>query len=500
MIVFTIVFGISSATTFYKLYSNILVPGSNTTGEAAKVFYAHRFQTGQSIFLKGNEPPYYPAFHGALLHSSVGYIGKVFDLSIHQLFGVGRAISFICTILSIMLGALILKELNVGQNWLWIALIVFLAPYPIHEHASSYRPDNWILFLSLLLCFLRLKFPKSRLVFIMLICIPTLAFFIKATGIIGLGAIVASFWIERRWKTGVIYGISACVVLGLSIIVLQILSHGSFLVAFGSGMKVSFSPLYILQSFNLPQMWLPLILPLFLLNLFSPLRNDMHRKLSVVFSFWSITLFGAFLFALRTGSASYYFLESYAFGTILFIYWGMSAFKSNSLLKPHYLPAYGWVFTLLIMLNFSPLIKSFLPQVKNIAIIKTERFGGERERIAQWINANGWQCYSDDPGLNILLKKPMVIYPLMQSFLIKSNALNLDSLLSPVARQEHDIIVLTGIPWSYMGTQHLPQSFLVAIKKYYNVVKLDVKSKYTIMIPKSMKDGLYKNDRTDSTN
>jgi hypothetical protein len=91
----------------------------NTLGEAGKVYYAHRFQTGRTIFEAGDQPPFYPSMHGALLHAAVGMIGRLFDLPMGSLYGVGRAISIVMTLLALAGAGVILRAIGASGRGAW---------------------------------------------------------------------------------------------------------------------------------------------------------------------------------------------------------------------------------------------------------------------------------------------------------------------------------------------------------------------------------------------
>jgi hypothetical protein len=483
---FFIVIGFNSAITTYKLFNSLFVSGPNTIGEGGKVYYAHRFQSGKSIFSNGASPPYYPAVHGALLHASIGFLGKIFSLSINQLFIAGRVVSLLCSLLSIIFAALILRSLNLGPLWFWLALIVYIAPYQVQQHAVSYRPDNWILFLAVLACYLRIKLPTSHLSYFALICIPLVAFLIKAPGVYICGAVIISFWFQHQWKVGFGYGLITVIIFGIIIIFLQILSKGAFLDAFFSGMSVKFSLNNSFSTFISTYIWIPILLPAFIIRQSSNLAGNGQEKLSVIFSFWLVSLIGGFLFSTRTGSAAYYFLDSYTFGSILFIYWLASTVSKNFLKKA----GFGLTICALIIMLILQTLWNLHNSVAyiDIAVTRAERFAKDRSELANWVNSKHWQCYSDDPGLNVLLDYPFVILPMTQSILIDSGALEINTLLEPVIRQEHDIIILTGKSWSYRGISNLPSSFFEEVRRNYEVTKIKPETNYVVMLPKSRKD------------
>jgi len=93
LIIFMVFVGGRAAINIYSLYGSAIAYGPNTVGEAGKVYYAKNFIEGRSIFSSGETAPFYPSFHGALLHSMVGVVGRLFQLETNCLYYIGRGIS-----------------------------------------------------------------------------------------------------------------------------------------------------------------------------------------------------------------------------------------------------------------------------------------------------------------------------------------------------------------------------------------------------------------------
>jgi hypothetical protein len=470
------------------------VQGPNTVGEAGKVYYAHRFQLGESIFLTGESPPYYPAFHGALLHSSVGAIAALLSLPVGQIYFVGRIVSVLCLLAAALAGGAMLVRLGLGRIWLWVALGLFLSPHLLHEHAVSYRPETWVLALTLIAALLLTRKTRARWEWCLLVLMPVIAFFIKAPGVIILPTVALWLWLDAGRRAALIYAASATACLALGLGLTQWLSDGAFLDAFGSGMQVSYSPLNVLVSLNHPAMWPALLFPLAMMGATPDEDADTRRLLRLLLVFWFMALLGALATATRVGSNIYYFLIPYAFGVLLFVYRLARALPGARRDNPQdhgALAALLWITTALLSFNAAQL---GLENNKDVAVAQSERFGPVRASVARWINSKGWRCYSDDPGLNVLLDKPMVIFPIMQGFLVEGGRLTESQRLAPIEQEQYDIVVLTGMHWSHRGMPSLPDSFWSALREHYEQIQLQPDVGYIVLAPKSRKGSVFRDD------
>ena len=494
--IFFIACAISTIHTITLSIKKVSLNGENSTGEAGKVYYAHKFQEGEDFLQSGKTPPYYPAVHGLLLHASVGFIGRVLSLDIEDLYYIGRSITVFATLVSLLMIYLICKKLLVDFKWSLFAIVLFLAPFRFHTHMSSYRPEYWILCLSLLSCFICINRPKSTN-FILILVLPILSYLIKAPGIIIAGCIFFSFIIEKRYKVALLYAVLFPVILGITIIYLYWITDGVFGLAFQGGMKVGFSIhniFFIFKTWGKAyEIWYPIIITPFI---FAYLKRDNEgdkEKVLIVSIFWLIETLVAIIISTRFGSNSYYFLMSYTYSTIIVTYWIQDV--CNKLINKKYRPRLFLVSLFVFLIAGSgftlySLTKKVPIQYIDGAIGNTLRFGNERSQLANWINKKNVKCYSDDGGLNVLLKKPMVIYPYVQNLLFITGYLDKQSFFDQIRRQKIDLIILTtSRPWIWQGINQFPKEFFPLVKKFYKPAKfkyskLNLYSKYLIFIPK----------------
>lgn len=468
-----IVFASSS---IFRLFSELLTPGPNTVGEAGKVYFANRFQNGLSIFETGLKSPYYPALHGALLHISVGFLGFLFELKISDLYFVGRAISLFCFSGSVIILYYLLKKLEISKTIIIFSLLIFLMPYNLHIHTVSYRPETWILFLYALVLVIRIFYSEQYYGKCLLIALPVLMFFIKPTSISIFPAIAFSFLITKNyvffWKYlfyGVLFFISTITLVNWS-------SDGAFLNAFFNGVNAPFSIKSTLKVFNRPIIWIPLFLPLFIFN--SQTRKENMGILQLLFCFWAVELFSSFLFSMRMGANLYYFLNSYYLAVIALAVWCKQIFNiKNNLVQS----TLGPLICIVILITFYAGYKILL-QEKDVEIKRSLKFYAERPKIAEWINNKKLKCFSDDSGLNVLLRAPCVLYPWQINTFSATGKFPHNFLADKIKRKEYDLIVLTGTRWKHDGIWSLTNKQLSELNKNYKLIF--TKSKYKIYKPK----------------
>lgn len=484
IILFVIIVGGMALTTLLRFADLVVTAGPNSVGEAGKVYFAHRFQIGESVFGYGNEPPYYPSIHGPLLHSSVGLVGRILDCNVTDLYYVGRSISIASTLLGLMMAGLILRTLRVSWSWLPVVIVTFFAAESVVSHSISYRSDNWIFGLSMIACYLLLAFPNKRWALVVLALLPVVAFFLKATGISILGAIALVFCMDRRWKSGALVGLGSVAVLAATVLLVERLSDGSFVGSFRSGLTMPFSPTYFLSCLALPQIWLPLFLPFALLGRAIPVqRDELQRKRCVVTAFWLVSLLAGALTAMRAGSDAYYFIEPYAYGIILSVAWYADRVKAvDTPAKPGFFLARCAVMVF-ILSHLPPLLHTVMMPPAGFSTKEPTHLREDRRVIAERVNSQGLKCFSDDPGLNVLLDTPAIIHPLIPTLMIESGTLQISALVGPIERREYDIVVLTGMRWRYEGTAYLPEPFFDALKEHYE--QTETGTHYELFVPRT---------------
>lgn len=484
--VFVLIVGGMALTSAYQFLGIVAVPGPNTVGEAGKVYYARRFQLGQSIFDNGAAPPYYASMHGPLLHASVGVIGTIFNLPTSELYVVGRGISLLCTVLALTLIARMLRLFEARLIWFGALLAAFLAAQQIIEHAVSYRPDHWNLLLSVAACYLLLAYPGRRWRLPLLMLIPPVAFFIKAPGIALAVPILLGLGLEGRWKQAIACFFGSMAWWGLGCLAAEMISGGAFTAGMRGGMSMPVSYVYFIALVKSPQHWIPWLMPIALFAEGWPPRGEYQRRWLTVTGFFAVAFIVAACGSMRAGSNTYYFLESYVYGLFLTVAWiGRLVDRRRDILAAA-APAvmalvllFSLMFLQIFVGTWSATLAGDPPM--DVAVRISRLVGGEREAMAAEINENRWRVYSDDPGLNVLLDHPQVIDPLMPAMMVRHGSLTMEELIGPVKRREYDLIVLSGIVWHHMGVVNIPPEFQQAMAENYQ--RAAVESKYLVLMP-----------------
>ena len=121
----------------------------------------------------------------------------------------------------------------------------------------------------------------------------------------------------------------------------------------------------------------------------------------------------------------------------------------------------------------------------DLAVFTSLRFGPDRERIAKEINARGWTCYSDDPGLNVLLDAPQVIDPLVTSTMVAGGSLSENAVLEPVRRADYGVMVMTGLVWTRVDTPNLSKRFIEAVDARYEPAAWP--TRYHVFVPRRVR-------------
>jgi hypothetical protein len=468
--------------TLLSFRAAILAPGPNSVGEAGKVFYAGRFQRGEKILLPGDVPPYYPSIHGVLFHASVGALGRLVGASTIHLYYIGRCFSVAATIGTLLLITLILRNLNLGWFWIMATCLLFFTPLPVVQHTTSYRPDNWILWLSVLACYLIVTRPERPLALIAASLIPVIAFFIKAPGFAIIGSVILALLISRRYLVATLCGAGSCAALILSIVGMNLASNGVFLESMRHSLNAPFSFEQIFWCLGVPQLWLPLSLPFVLIPRLWPVHVEQNRQRCVITIFWLVSLTSSLIVAARLGSNSHYFIESFVFGLVITIMRAADEFATRRQSSTAMRTIAAAMVILFLLPGLPRSIDHILTVPKDFALTETLLFARDRQIISTTIRAERLSCFSDDPGLNVLLEKPAVVDPLVQSMAIHAGALDKETMIGPVVKEEYDLIVLTGFGWTYRGVPRIPQDFVEATREHYDQVPSE--TKYQVYMPR----------------
>lgn len=447
--------------------------GPNTTGEAGKVYFAARIQNGRSPFAAGRSPPFYPSFHGVLVHASVAAAGKLLDASPSELYRIGRIASLLMTAAALLLLAVLGRRTGVSHALLFGGFLLWIGSYDLIAHTVSYRPDNWLLFLGALGCWIVTVRPDRFGSAVVLALLPTVAFHVKSPGVAVGAAIVATLMWRGRWRRALTVGAVQAGLLVTSVLALNHLSNGTYLAGLKSIGEVTFSVRNVFLAFTpldpvipwmlfLPLLWLPALLA-------NGSFRDRESPVTPLLVFWLVALVTYGSAAARSGSNTYYFVEPATYGLLLGLMWlGRPRVAEPWKRETSWIPARMVALPLITALLAFPSTVSLLRdgRIDDVALYRTENLERNRAQLAARINEAGLYCYSDDPALNVLLDRPAVIYPLVQAQMIEAGTLPRATLYRPVETRELDCVVLS-VRWSYRGRPVLPDAFLSAVAEHY---------------------------------
>jgi len=272
---------------------------------------------------------------------------------------------------------------------------------------------------------------------------------------------------------------------GLMLIVWWALSRAvgpAFAGGFAGGMGVSISFGQGVQCLNVPELWLPVLLPAVAAYRARPGGGERARVRYVLTVFWAVSLLASFVAAMRLGSNAYYFVEPFCLGLILSIDW-----LAEQTRQLRTWPAAGQfamiaLAALYCVQALPTAINIVTTQRQDVALVETKWFSDDRQAIAQIVNERHLRCFSNDPGLNVLLALPQVIDPMVQRHLIDAGTLAKGTMAKPVEEQVYDLIVLTGTPWSYHGEPALSDAFMTALDAQYE--RQDVPTRLLVFKPR----------------
>lgn len=460
---------------FDHLARILFLPGPNSLGESGKVYFAHLVVEGQWPFASGLTPPYYPSIHGFLLHALAGIIGKVGGLDITGLYYAGRAISVMATVAAFALFWSLGRRVGASPALVVFCLLLWAGSTAIFQHTTSFRPDNWVLCLSLLACWLVAVPVLSPARLAALVVLPVVAFHLKATGLVIGVAVLAGLVYRDGFRTAVRVGLGQALLLIVSVASLQLISSGTYLDGLSAASKVEFSFDYALSSLLIPTdpvVALLVICPLVLAGVAGRRLWRDNVVVAVAAIFWGITLGGYFLAASRAGSNAYYFLEPAAYGALVALA-GLVRLRSRTHDDQGALRGFDPVVTMVafalvpVIINLYAWNTAGRYRAWNNSIERTEKVGGARFKMAERINEDGMSCFTDDPGLNVLLRSPQVIYPYLQTQMMENGALPHDLRIRAVRSGSWDCVVFSGSRVTYHGTTSLPDSLFRAVREFY---------------------------------
>lgn len=462
---------------FHHLTGILSLPGPNSLGEAGKVFFAREVMQGRWPFASGLTPPYYPSIHGVLPHALVGTVGALVGLDVTGLYYAGRAISVAATLWAFGLFWSLGRRIGGVTPLLVFCLLLWAGSLTIFQHTTSFRPDNWLLGLSLLACWLVAVPARSRARIAALVVLPVIAFHVKATGLVVGAAVVAGLAYRDGFGTAMRAAMGQAALVTVTVLGLQWASAGTYLEGLGAAGSADFSVQYALSTLWTvadPTVTILLAGPILVAAVYGRLLWRESPVATVVAIFWAVTLGGYFLAASRAGSNSYYFLEPAAYGSLVILAALARTAPNTTAMQGDsrgFRPVATTVLLLLVpvAVNLAAWVSvgRYMSGVWNYSIERTEQVGGARLSLAEALTEEGMSCFTDDPGLNVLLRHPRVIYPYLQSQMMETGALPRDLRLTAIRNRTWDCVVTSRWTVSYHGTTSLPDTFFTAVRQHY---------------------------------
>lgn len=475
------------------VYSNVTLRGENSIGEASKVFFARRVLNDRTIFLPPFVKPYLPSQHGPLVHLLVGWVGKLTGCGIDDLYFIGRGISILCFLMTMSLLAWWLRR--IGVSWVaWgMLLLLLLGNTRLVGHLASYRPDQWIAFLSVLVFVLVAEFPRRPWALAVLICLPTVAFLIKpATA--GLSAVILiALLMQGHRRRALVCGLGIALVLAMSLALVETLSEAMYFRSLLSGLRMPMSWRYAVANLSQPEIWPGVLLPLLLVGWVWKRDHPGGRYLRLLWLFWLCECLFATICCMRAGSNVYYYLNTMTYAMLLLVIFVLEHLS---------LPRWRWEgiahgkgsrillggLLLGLLLSHGRASWNLLQRPDfEIADRITYRFAGSRQQVANWINQKKLICYSDDASLNVLLAQPQIVSPLVHTTLVQGGGLPAMTMYGPVHEQEYDVMVMTGVSWAYLGTVIPPCDFLNEVVEHYQMLPRHSDRDYVIFVRRTGK-------------
>lgn len=479
-------YGLAAVSVVIDYLHALMVAGPNTVGEAGKVYFAHRFQIGESMFATANSPPYYPSFHGPLLHSLVGAVGQIAGASIIDLYGIGRTISVLATVVSFALAGLMFRQLGTNSWWAIVVAVACLGMRDTFHHTVSFRPDNWILCLTALACYVMMAFSEKRWGVALATGIAVVAFFVKPTGISIAGGIVGVLLLQTRLQAAIATGIGTVVATASIALLINLASLGAYFEAMDQARGVPFRLGMLTTCLNQPTTWVPLLTPVLLIPaIWGRPGSQSESGVLTMIVFWLVSFIAACVAATRLGSNPYYMVSPVFLGVILTCHWLSLNIRESR---------WSWKAAALIVIAGVTFVPATLGRLyyslilnaplQDISVELTEHFGDERPLLASMANDLQQPVYSDDPGLNVLLDRPGILHPMLVSMMVAQGSFDEQVLLETVRKRQYGMIVLTGSDWQweYQGLVPVSDAMLLEIGRNYRRVLPNMK--YIVMVPR----------------
>jgi hypothetical protein len=223
--------GLMVATLFNK-------PGEQTSPAAASAYVARRVQQGGPVYADWRARPHVIAWYGPALYWPVGQVGRWLGSDVQGLYLIGRSVSLAATLGTIAL--IIWMAWGVPQSPPLIPVLmgaVFMAADEVLARFDiSFRADAPACFLTMAGLALVVRAAPTRSL-VPSIPVFLLAFLYKQSFVAGPIAVVAWLWLHHRRREAIRYGLCSLAALAVTVILLQVATHGLYFLNTVDGLK-----------------------------------------------------------------------------------------------------------------------------------------------------------------------------------------------------------------------------------------------------------------------
>jgi len=347
------------------------------------------------------------------------------------------------------------------------------------RHATSYRPDIWVLMLSLSAAYLRLRWPDGLASLIAAGVIAVVAYHVKAPGLaIGLAVLLAELLRQRWWHAvGFAAGLA-----GLFVAVnvtLGVALGTAYQENLSGGLAVPFSVMFPLQLvIDMAPAWVMLVFPLaWLLVDGLSARNGGHgAERRTLVAFWAVAIVVAAATSMRLGSNVYYFLEATVYGTLLLAWWLDAAWQRLPKDAGH-APPDDRGSAMLVCLIILVLIVSRIDVTRaNFAMMhlmsydrveKAQQQVESAEQLAAMFNRMDGPVWTDNINIAIRLDEPAVLYPYVdEARAAVDRDLRLER-LRQVGAYRFAAILLPYQQFEHQGVTSPSDAFVLRVREHY---------------------------------
>jgi hypothetical protein len=286
-----------------ETYRDFTLPREITYPNSVMVYHAREFQNGHPIYRDFRERPHVLCLYGPLSYVLPGWVGRWFDADEFTMFRIGRVLSILATLGSIVTVLLLLRHEHVGPGLIVLMTLIYVAADP--HWPAAFRPDPWVtlcVLLGLLVCVLLRKSHWLALSLPFFVA----AFLFKQSAVVAPVAITIWLVLDRRRGTAVFFAALALIGYGAAFLITNHLTGGLYYLNAFTGMKANVT-LGNLSTVVGETVLRPCLIPLGL-GLAGVVRRWRARDFDVYSLYFVLSFCMASAGTIRDGSAHNYFV------------------------------------------------------------------------------------------------------------------------------------------------------------------------------------------------